>query len=39
MMPTATSLTMLQLSDSGFPSGALSFSSGVERLSADGLLT
>lgn len=33
------SLAMLQISDSAFPSGALSFSSGLERLAADGIVT
>jgi urease accessory protein len=33
------SLAMLQISDSAFPSGALSFSSGLERLVADGIVT
>lgn len=37
-MNLGMSLAMLQISDTAFPSGALSFSSGLERLVADGIV-
>ena len=39
MSPTGQLLTLLQHSDSAFPSGSVSFSSGLERLVADGFVT
>jgi urease accessory protein len=38
MTDNAEMLTLLQLADSAFPSGAVSFSSGLEALAADGLV-